>query len=314
MSILVADIGGTNARFALVERGDSGPLTDLIVLSTSAYRDARDCLDDALIALRPDRLDAACLGVAGPVVEGCAQITNGTLRFDERELGARLDCPVWLINDFDAVSRALPNLTDLRQVGGDSARVVAPKVCLGPGTGLGVGALLPVDGRWLPVASEAAHGGIAPGSPLEAELLKLLQARFDHVCWETVLCGPGIVNLYQTVCDLWGAAPDELAPSDITARGAAMDDPVCHQTVELFCSLLGAFAGTMALTFCARGGLYIAGGIVPAFAEFVATSPLRRRFEEQGDLSEMAAGIPIYLVLDQDPGLLGARQAAHEFS
>jgi glucokinase len=180
------------------------------------------------------------------------------------------------------------------------------KVVLGPGSGLGMGILIPDQGGWQVLPSEGGHADLAPGNPLEQEILSLLQAKHGSVCWETVLSGPGLVNLYEVVCQLWGSEPQAATPEWISAQGVAAIEPICHQTLELFFGLLGAAAGNLALTVCAYGGVYIGGGIVPALRDFAATSALRRRFEECCDLAGFTKDIPIYLILDEHPGLIGA--------
>jgi glucokinase len=170
-----------------------------------------------------------------------------------------------------------------------------------------MGALIPVgEGEWRVLASEGGHADLAPGNPLEQEVLSVLLARHGSVCWETVLSGPGLKNLYETVALMWGSEPAGLTPEEISAAGVNADDPICHQTLELFFAFLGAAAGNLALTLCARGGVYVAGGIVPTLREFARQSPLRRRFDERAGLEEYVVDIPLYLVLDEYPGLLGA--------
>jgi glucokinase len=149
---------------------------------------------------------------------------------------------------------------------------------------------------------------IAPpgGVGLELELLGVLQSRLGHVSWESVLSGPGLVRLYDAVCTVWGAAPEAVGPEWITRQGVDAAEPVCHQTLEVFCGLLGAAAGNLAVTAYALGGVYLGGGILPGMVEFVRSSPLRRRFEERGPMTERVRRIPLYLVRDGTPGLVGA--------
>jgi len=149
---------------------------------------------------------------------------------------------------------------------------------------------------------------------LELEVLSLLHQRYDRVCWESVLSGPGLVNLYDAVSAIWGGKPEPLSPEAISERGRDAVDPVCHQTLELFLGWLGAAAGNLALTLCARGGVFIGGGILPALVDMVADSPLRRRFEERAGLEDYVADIPIYLITDEFPGLTGALACLREHS
>lgn len=304
---LIADIGATHARFALAEDGVlTGSKT---VLPTRDQTQAVGLVEAALASLNCDAVSAACFAVAGPVADGRVEVTNGGLSFDETVLGTALGAPVSLVNDFYALAMAVPGLERLEALGGDPERRQARlvKAVLGPGSGLGMSVLLPQgNGGWQVLPSEGGHADLAPGNPLEQELLNILHSQHEGVCWETVLSGPGLVNLHAAVAMMWGTPAEPLAPEEITARGATAEDPLCHQTLELFFALLGSAAGNLALTVCAHGGLYVGGGIVPGLVEFARTSPLRRRFEERVELTSLVADIPIFLILDEDPGLIGA--------
>lgn len=302
---LVADIGATNARFRLA--GAQGWCSDPLLLSTREFTASDALLETALHALGRPVLQRACLAIAGPVRNGRGRITNGTLEFHEDGAGRLLDCGVRLINDFQAMARSLPDLEALEQIGGAGEPADGGlKAVLGPGSGLGMGLLARHPGGWQVLVSEGGHADLAPGNPLEAELLSVLQSAHGHVSWETVLSGPGLVRLYHAVCQLWGMPPDDLTAERITALGLQAEEPVCHQTLETFFALLGTAAGNVALTAWAVGGVYLGGGIVPAMAEFAAHSPLRRRFEERGAMTGVVRDIPLYVILDPAPGLAGA--------
>jgi glucokinase len=302
-NVLVADIGATNARFSWADgNGLSG---ECIGLRSADYTASEALVEEALARLAERTPAAAGFAMAGAVDAGRGRMTNRPLSFDAAALAERLGCPVTVVNDFQAVARGLPELEQLMQIGGD-APVAGMKAVLGPGSGLGMGLLAPLDGGWHVLASEGGHADLAPGSPLETEILSVLQAAHGHVDWETVLSGPGLVRLYGAVCRIWGAEPEEITPEQITSRGVAIDDPVCHQTLESFFALLGGAAGSLALTVYARGGVYLGGGIVPKLADFARESPLRRRFDERGPMTELAQRIPLYLILDEQPGLIGA--------
>ncbi len=302
---LVADIGATNARFSLASA--AGLEGDPVVLATSEFRR----MDDLLAAVRAQvgaaPVTAACLAIAGPVDLQGGRITNGGLAFDCAGAEASLGCPVALVNDFVALAASLPHLRRLQQLGGSEPLAGGVKAVLGPGSGLGMGLLVPAGAGWQVLPSEGGHADLAPGSPLELELLGVLQGQLGgHVSWESVLSGPGLVNLYRAVCAVWGTEPREASAEWIVTAGAPAEDPVCHQTLEVFCGLLGAAAGNLALTAFAFGGVYLGGGILPRIVEFVRDSPLRRRFEERGPMSERMRALPIYLIEDPAPGLIGA--------
>ena len=307
MKHLVADIGATSARFGLGDRGGVGRHAEF---ATEDFSCAADLLAAATEALEAGAVDSACLAVAGPALHGRATVTkHPELRFDAAELEGALGSPVQVVNDFHALAMMAPVAEPVRQVGG-GAGDDGVKAVIGPGSGLGMAGLIPNDGGWLPVASEGGHADLAPGSPLEQELLGVLQRHHGHVCWETVVSGPGLTRLHQAVAELWGTSAEALSPARISALGVSVEDPLCHQTLEIFFGLLGSAAGNLALTFCATGGLYIGGGIIPQLVDFASTSPLRRRFEERGELSGYVEPIPIYLMLDPLSGLKGALQCA----
>jgi glucokinase len=304
---LLGDVGATHTRLAI---GSSEGLQDEpLRLKTAALTDGDTLLQLAARSLPVEGLSAACIALAGPVAGGAGRLTNGSLALSGTALAERLGCPVHVINDFHALAMALPFLQRLRQVGGSAGAAAADrrvKAVLGPGSGLGMGVLIPDGGGWRALDSEGGHADLAPGSPLEMEILTLLSAAHGHVSWETVLSGPGLVNLYRAVCHLWGVRPEETEPQNISANALEAADPVCHQTLEIFFGLLGAAAGNLALTAAATGGVYVGGGIVPTLVEFAEVSPLRRRFEERGALSSYVADIPLWIILDEEPGLLGA--------
>ena len=303
MRALVADIGGTNARFATA--GADG-LGEPLILPTATP----GLIEEAVARLGLP--EAFCLAVAGPVRGGRASLTNIDLMIDGPALARSFDRPVRVINDFTAISYGMLAFDDLLTLGEGTARPDTPRAAIGPGSGCGMGVLVPTPGGWYAVASEGGHADLAPGSALETELWNHLSAAHGQVCWETVLSGSGLVRLYQAMCQVWGVQGERYAPEDITAHGVDASDPVCHQTLETFFALLGTAAGSLAVLVCATGGVFIAGGIVPAMADFAVTSPLRRRFDERGLMQELARSIPLHIVRDGYPGLIGAHAYLEE--
>ena len=306
-TFLIADIGATHARFQLA---DEGALRgDVVRLSTVAHADAQTLLAAGREALGETRIDAAILAVAGPRAEdGSFTLTNTGQRFAVAPCGEALGCSAAVVNDFYAQAHGVPHFKDLVPIGAGLANTEAPMAIVGAGTGLGAATLVPTKHGLRVLPSEVGHAGMALGSHLEAELWGMLAQSHEHVSWETVLSGPGLVRLYAAMCSLWGAPAQTHAPVDIVTAGVAMSDPVCHQTLETFCGLLGEAAASVALTVCATGGIYLAGGVVRGMVDFVVSSPLRRRFDECGDLSDFARGIPLWVVGDVEPGLVGAHR------
>lgn len=303
--VLVADIGATNARFSLASA--AGLAGAPVVLRTAEFSRMEDLLAAACDRVGPVALTAACLAIAGPVDGRSGRITNGGLAFDAAVAAECLGCPVTLVNDFVALAASLPHLDRLQQIGGTAPSAHSVKAVLGPGSGLGMGLLVPLGAGWEVLPSEGGHADLAPGSPLELELLGWLQSQLGgHVSWESVLSGPGLANLYRAVCAVWGTEPRDAGAEWIVATGVSAEEPVCHQTLEVFCGLLGAAAGNLALTAYALGGVYLGGGILPRMTDFLLTSPLRRRFDERGPMSPRLREVPLYLIQEPAPGLIGA--------
>lgn len=306
---LVADIGATNARFRLCSK--QGWHGEAWVAETADFTSAIALFIAVRTALDIEKadLEGATLAVAGPCVDGVVKITNTGLVVSESEAVDVLQTPVTIVNDFFALACGVPHFSALHKFGGGSANHNT-KAILGPGSGLGMASLEPTDHGWVVLSGEGGHADLAPGNHLEAELWSLMTAEFGHVSWETVLSGNGIVNLYRAMCATWGNKPEPLTAADISNRGQEMSDLVCHQTLETFAGILGTAAGNLALTVGAVGGVYIGGGIVPRMIDFLKTTPLRRRFEEKGKMSEYVAEIPLFIVTEEAPGLVGARAFA----
>ncbi|GAA5069636.1 glucokinase [Thermocatellispora tengchongensis] len=304
---LVADIGGTNARFGLVT-GPGGRPEAIAVLRGADH----EGLPEAVAAYLADhaggvRPGAACLAIAGPVDGDRYRLTNAGWSGSVHDLGLP---DASLLNDFEALALALPHLDgpDLAHVGGPQAPakdVPDVKAVLGPGTGLGVAGLVPVDGGWLPVASEGGHVSAPVATELEAEVVAALRRDgLAYVVAEHLLSGPGLVRLRRGLALVRGEDAPPLTASQITAR--ADDDPLCGQTVDMFCALLGGFAANVALTLGARGGVYLGGGILPRVRERLLGSDFRLRFEATPTLDGYLAAIPTHLIVDSQPALTGA--------
>jgi glucokinase len=198
----------------------------------------------------------------------------------------------------------------LRQLGGGERIERQPFALLGPGTGLGVSALLPAgDGQWVPLAGEGGHITMAPASAYEAEIIACLRDEFGHVSAERVLSGMGLCNLYRAVTQLDARSGSTITAAELTQRGLSGEDPDCAKALSLFCSFLGTAAGNLALTIGARGGVYIGGGIVPRLGDYFHRSEFRSRFEAKGRLSDYLLPVPAYVIHAEHPALLGAAMA-----
>lgn len=308
---LVADIGGTNARFALVEPTDDGRLRfdQIRILNAREYATFEAALQAYLDGLNGIRPRAMCVAIAGPVLGDEVRMTNLSWNFSCGDIAKAFGVDHFLaINDFAAVAAACAKLEPehLVTIKPGTANPSANRAVFGPGTGLGVANLVHYRGRWLANPSEGGHVNLAPTNAFEADVIKAAMATHGHVSAETIISGPGFVNLYQAICQVRGARPEQLKPADITARALAGGDPLCVETMDTFCALAGSFAGNLALTYGAQGGVYIAGGVLPRFAEYLKASAFAERFRDKGIMSHYVESIPVHLIVHTETAFLGA--------
>jgi glucokinase len=306
-SRLLADIGATNARFAL--------LTNRQIAHSQVFMVADyETIADAIVAYlgqfaQTERPVEGALAVAGPVLGDRIAMMNSPWNFSIAGLKEQFGWTrLHIMNDFAANALAIPVLSagDLLQVGEGAPVPDAPIVALGPGTGLGVGGLIPVGGRWVAVPGEGGNVTLAALDSREAAIIDILRRQYAHVSAEIVLSGPGLVNLYESLCELAGKPATPSTPEHITHVYPGCD-PQCREAVTIFCAMLGTFAGDVALTFGALGGVYIMGGIVPKIAEIFRHSAFRERFEFKGRYRHYLSSVPTYVVMHPFPAFLGLR-------
>lgn len=307
---LIADIGGTHTRAAI--KAGAAPVAGIRVFKNRDFPGLAELLESYMAALgKPVRLGAGALAVASPIDGDRVSLTNLDWNFSAEALRKRLGLvSLDVFNDFTATALALPSLTDAqRERIGDSAGTGARPnealAVLGPGTGLGVSGLVPCGDQWAPVSGEGGHMTLATATAEEDRLIDLLRPELGHVSAEKLLSGPGIAEMYRGLARLRGAAPETLEPRTVTARALAGNDPVAAAALDMFFALLGAFAGDVALTLGARGGVYLAGGVLPALADALKKSTFRRRFAAKGRFQDYLEAIPTYLITDPYPALTG---------
>lgn len=301
MSLLLADIGGTNTRCATLLPG--GQLSGKRYYRNADFDGLPALLADYLDRTSPgQRAETAALAVAGPVSGSQVRMLNIDWAFSSASLCAELGLArVELINDFAALAHALPALgpDDLAGAGGGSADPLGNRVVLGPGTGLGVAGLVLGRSAWHAVSGEGGHVSMAASSPREAELIAETERRYGHCSAERLISGAGLILIHEF---LHGETV-----RDAAELGARIDrgDARAVASIELLFELLGGVAGNLALTFGAFGGVYIGGGIVPRYLDIFLDSGFRRRFEAKGRYAGYLARVPAWVITAADPTLLG---------
>lgn len=302
---LIADIGATNARFALVEDGE---LKDQRILLVEEHATLEAAVAAYLAEIGGTPPEHAALAVASPVTGDRIAFTNSPWSFSTEALRRRLGLrSLAIVNDFTANALAVPHLAPehLVKVGGGDAAAAAPVGVLGPGSGLGVSGLVPSGDEWVALSGEGGHATMAAMDGREAALLEHMRRRYDHVSAERVLSGPGLVNLYNMLAELDGVPAAPFSPAQITDPEIAAQEPLCGEAVALFCAMLGTVAGNLALTLGARGGVYIAGGIVPKLGRRFVDSGFRERFEAKGRFRPYLAAIPTFVITHPVPAFVG---------
>ena len=306
---LLGDIGATNVRFALLSNGVLGPIKWFTVAEFPRFTDAVNAFLD--YHCRQVSVREALLAVAGPVNNDRCVLTNSAWAIDEL-CAAFSFAKVHILNDFEATALSLPFLTaaDLYPVGGGKAVLGTPMAVLGPGSGLGVACFVPGSQSSIVIASEGGHATMAAISDREEAIIHYLRRQFSHVSAERVVSGSGLENLYRAVIAVDGIEAPKRNAAEIT--NAALDGtcPVARAARDLFCAMLGPFAGTVALMFGARGGVFIAGGIAPRLTEYIARSEFRARFEHKGRFRQYLASIPSSIIVHPAATFMGLRSIA----
>ncbi len=308
-SVLLADIGGTNARLALMTNREIGAIDHLKVADYPGITQAISSFLQHRVP--PPSLDAAVLGVAGPVEDNSCTIINSGWSVDGADLQRTFGFDaVRLLNDFEAVAWSLPHLQPqhLYPVGEQPIAARGPMLVLGPGTGFGAACLFsPEPGMRYAAATEAGHATLPASSHREEQVIAFLRRRIGHVSIERVLSGTGLINLYEALAGIDGVTVPERDAAAITKGALDGSCSVCKVALDMFCSWLGSVAGDLALTFSARGGVYIAGGIVPRFTDKLSRSGFRKQFESKGRFESYLRGIPTWVVIEPDESFTGLR-------
>ncbi|MAM86423.1 MAG: glucokinase [unclassified Hahellaceae] len=327
---LVGDIGGTNARFALIDQkldqqADAPQAgSNLLAVATLPCADY-DNIDEAIRSyLKDQSLDGvaqASLAFACPVNKPDIVMTNNHWRFNKQAMRSAMGFERFaIVNDFTAMALGV---SVVRELGGDLLREVgtvdetavsqsAPQLVIGPGTGLGVSALINVNDEWLPLATEGGHTSFAPTTDHEVAMLKILLKKYGRVSIERLVSGSGLLNIYECHAELAGEPARYHSPADVTAAALGADrtpNALALAALNHFCELLGRVAGDAVLTIGAFGGVHICGGIVPRMIDFFLASQFRTAFEDKGRMAHLLKATPTYVVMDGLAGLRGAAAA-----
>jgi len=305
---LVADVGATNARFALAVTGSNELIKPLTLLTNNFTSIISACSEyfNHIADLHPSR---ACIAVACPTSGDHVSLTNNSWSFSIEEVRKELNLErLMVVNDFKAMAAGVPHLTaeEVAQIGEGTPIPERTMSVIGPGTGLGVATVVQHEKGQIILEGEGGHVCFAPGNEREMDILRLLSRQFSRVSTERILSGNGINNLFYTLAEIDGVAPPDLSTSSIVERAISGSDSRCLEVMEIFCGVLGSFAGNLAMTLNPQGGVYIGGGIIPRIAKLLKDSSFRTRFEGKGRLSSFIKNVPTYLILTDHTALTGA--------
>jgi glucokinase len=316
MNLLVADIGGTNGRFGLVDYDptsfSSGKInysaSRQITLKCADYPDMASMIKDCCQQLNVSP-EYACIAIAGPIEDGEAFMTNLNWRFSIEDLRQSLNFKkLHVINDFAAHAFAVPfqkedEFFTLHQ---GKPNKFCPVLVMGPGTGFGMAQLVPHKGQWNVIATEGGHASFAPTNEKELEIKRVLLKQQKHVSVENILSGNGLVNLYKALTIIAGVTTENYSPADVSGKGIANTHPICTDAVLTFCDILGEVAGDKALSTGARGGIVITGGITAKLLDMIPKSNFMERYKNKGPLEDYVNDINIRVVLNDKAALVGS--------
>lgn len=313
---IIADIGGTNMRVAQID--DQGNIINIVIYACAEHESLANILANfiGLHDLTENNINA-CLAIASPVDKDLIEMTNLPWKFSQQRLKHELKLQqLVLINDFTAIAHSIPLLSDDQKVQIGMGNVIANKpisIC-GPGTGLGVANLIALNHGWFALSGEGGHTDFAPIDQQEIAILNFLKTKYARVSYEQLLSGLGLEQIYQALSVINQGHELRLSAKNITEKALNKSCNLCVETLAQFCRVLGSFAGNLALMLDSSGGVYIAGGIVPRFIDFIDNSDFRARFEAKGRLSRLNQSIATFVVTEEQPGLIGAAAYLKQFT
>ena len=307
---VIADIGGTHARFALLNF--DGSIQQELVLQGDQYPDFADAYQDYLKRSGNPKVTQAAIAIACPIEGDRIKMTNHDWDFSIEEARQTLSLDTLIFkNDFEALALSIPYLdrAECYQVGSGKIKPEAPIGVLGPGTGLGVSGLIYSGDKWIPLSGEGGHVSLSPTTKRELMILEACWHEYQHVSAERLISGSGLQRIYEAICELDQVdAKADLTPQEISHSALNQIDKQCAETLEVFCALLGVVAGNLALTLGANGGIYIGGGIIPKLGSYFENSLFTQRFESKGRFKNYLKDIPVFVMKSKHPALIGISQ------
>lgn len=305
--ILIGDIGGTNARFSILVDVYAEP-KEFPIIQTADFATIDEAIQAGVLDKTSLQPRAAILAIAGPINGEEIPLTNcpWVVRPKAMIKGLGLE-EILIVNDFEAQALAIASLSDEHRepIGSSTDGMTASRVVLGPGTGLGVAGLIHAEHTWIPVPGEGGHIDVGPRTERDHAIFPHLDPIEGRISAEQLLCGRGMVNIYQAICKADGKPQRYIDPAEVSTAGLNGSDPSAEETLSLFATYLGRVAGDVALIFMARGGVYLAGGISQKILPALRRPEFRAAFEDKAPHSAMMKAIPTYVVTHPMAALAG---------
>ena len=314
--ILIGDIGGTNARFAILVDSYAEP-KEFPTVQTADFPNIDEAIQSAILDHTSIQPRSAVLAVAGPVEGDEIELTNCNWVVRPKTMASALGLEdIVVLNDFEAQALSVVALgpDQMEKIGSGAAEEEASRVILGPGTGLGVAGLLHACHRWIPVPGEGGHMDIGPRTPRDFEVFPHLEKIEGRISGEQLLCGRGLVNIYRAIAKADGKTATLATPAEITAAALAKTDQTAEEALSMFVTCLGRTAGDLALVFMSRGGVFLTGGIVQKIVPALKEGTFRAAFEDKAPHSELMRSMPVYVITHPLAALSGLAAYARAHS
>ena len=305
--VLIGDIGGTNARFAILVDAFAEP-KEFPVVQTADFATIDQAIQTAILDRTSLQPRSAVLAIAGPIDGDEIALTNCPWVVRPKAMAAELNLgDIILLNDFEAQALAVVALGEehMVRIGHGHPDPSAGRVVLGPGTGLGVAGLVHSRHTWIPVPGEGGHMDMGPRTPRDFEVFPHIERIEGRISGEQILCGRGLVNLYRAIAKTDGREAPFSTPAEITSAALDKTDPVSVEAIDMFCTCLGRIAGDLALVFMSRGGVYLTGGIAQKIVPALLTSGFRAAFEDKAPHSALMRTMPVFVITHPLAALAG---------